>query len=65
MLVGLTGFVVDVAAGEFLLGQAIDNWITLLLIISALAKTKAKKLTIKSALFIKIILDFALFRDLF
>ena len=61
MLVGLTGFVVDVAVGELLLGQASDSWITPLLIIRALAKTNAKKL-IKSALFIKIILDFTLFK---
>ena len=61
MLVGLTGFVVDVAVEELLLGQALDNCVTPLLIIRALAKTNAKRL-IKSALFIKIILDFTLFK---
>jgi hypothetical protein len=61
MLVGLIGFVVDVVVGEFLLGQALDSCVTPLLIIRALAKTNAKKL-IKSALFIKIILDFTLFK---
>jgi hypothetical protein len=61
MLVGLTGFVVDVVVGELLLGQALDNCVTPLLIIRELAKTNAKKL-IKRALFIKIILDFILFK---
>jgi hypothetical protein len=61
MLVGLTGFVADVVVGELLIGQALDNCVTLLLIIRALAKTNAKKL-IKSALFIKIILAFTLFK---
>jgi hypothetical protein len=61
MLVGLTGFVVDVVVGELLLGQALDNCVTPLLIIREIAKTNAKKL-IKSALFIKIILDFTLFK---
>ena len=61
MLVGLTGFVVEVAVGGLLLGQALDNWATPLLIRRALAKTNAKKI-IKSALFIKIILDFTLFK---
>ena len=61
ILVGLTGFVPDVVVGELLTGQALDNCVTLLLIIRALAKTNAKKL-IKSALFIKIILAFTLFK---
>jgi hypothetical protein len=61
MLVGLTGFEVDVAVGELLLGQALDNCVTPLLIIREIAKTNAKKL-IKSALFIKIIIDFTLFK---
>jgi hypothetical protein len=43
MLVGFTEFVVYVAVGELLLGQAFDNWITPLLIIIPHAKTNAKK----------------------
>jgi hypothetical protein len=48
MLVGLTGFAVDVVVEGLLLGQALDNCGSPLLIIRALAKTNAKKLA-KSA----------------
>lgn len=44
MLVGLTGFAVDAVVEELLLGQALDNGVTPLLIIRAPAKTNAKKL---------------------
>jgi hypothetical protein len=43
MLVGFTGFVVYVAVRELLLGQALDKWILLLLIIREHVKTNAKK----------------------
>ena len=43
MLVGFTGFVVYAAVEKPLLGQALDKWITLLLIIREPVKTNAKK----------------------